>query len=107
MVCVMEWILNSKNYSSRVIMAVFVVALGVGVCTVTDVEVNLKGFICAAVAVFCTSLQQIVSIKTSVSLHKTEAYEFSGIFCFRTGGPATVNLFTLHTPSPINWHFPH
>eukprot|EP00268_Persea_americana_P026247 TRINITY_DN2562_c0_g2_i1.p1 TRINITY_DN2562_c0_g2~~TRINITY_DN2562_c0_g2_i1.p1 ORF type:complete len:347 (+),score=31.90 TRINITY_DN2562_c0_g2_i1:548-1588(+) len=58
-VCIMEWILNSKNYSSRVIMAVFVVALGVGVCTVTDVEVNLKGFICAAVAVFCTSLQQI------------------------------------------------
>lgn len=43
-------------------MAVVVVVIGVGVCTVTDVQVNAKGFICACVAVFCTSLQQIVSI---------------------------------------------
>lgn len=42
-------------------MAVVVVVIGVGVCTVTDVNVNLKGFICACVAVFSTSLQQIVS----------------------------------------------
>ncbi|XP_058081053.1 UDP-rhamnose/UDP-galactose transporter 1-like [Magnolia sinica] len=58
-VCVMEWILHNKNYSGRVMMAVFVVALGVGVCTVTDVDINLKGFLCAFVAVFCSSLQQI------------------------------------------------
>ncbi|OMO94658.1 hypothetical protein COLO4_16223 [Corchorus olitorius] len=32
---------------------------GVGVCTVTDVKVNAKGFICACVAVLSTSLQQI------------------------------------------------
>ncbi len=43
-------------------MAVMVVVIGVGVCTVTDVKVNLKGFICACVAVLSTSLQQIVSI---------------------------------------------
>ncbi|PKA49822.1 UDP-galactose transporter 2 [Apostasia shenzhenica] len=58
-VCMMEWILNNKHYSSRVIMSVTVVAFGVGICTVTDVEVNMKGFLCACVAVFCTSLQQI------------------------------------------------
>ncbi|KAG0455203.1 hypothetical protein HPP92_024162 [Vanilla planifolia] len=58
-VCMMEWILNNKKYSSKVIMSVFVVAFGVGVCTVTDVEINMKGFLCACVAVFCTSLQQI------------------------------------------------
>lgn len=57
----MEWVLNSKHYTSKVISAVVVVAAGVGICTVTDVEVNAKGFICACVAVFCTSLQQIVS----------------------------------------------
>ncbi|TVU38203.1 hypothetical protein EJB05_11560 [Eragrostis curvula] len=60
-VCFMEWVLNSKHYTTKVISAVVVVAAGVGICTVTDVEVNAKGFICACVAVFCTSLQQIVS----------------------------------------------
>ncbi|KAJ1697512.1 hypothetical protein LUZ63_006024 [Rhynchospora breviuscula] len=58
-VCLMEWILNSKHYSSKVIASVVVVAFGVGICTVTDVEINAKGFLCACVAVFCTSLQQI------------------------------------------------
>ncbi|XP_042495377.1 UDP-rhamnose/UDP-galactose transporter 2 isoform X2 [Macadamia integrifolia] len=58
-VCVMEWILHSKHYSREVKMAVVVVVVGVGVCTVTDVKVNAKGFICACVAVFSTSLQQI------------------------------------------------
>jgi len=60
-VCLMEWVLNSKHYTTKVISAVIVVAAGVGICTVTDVEVNAKGFISACVAVFCTSLQQIVS----------------------------------------------
>ena len=61
-VCVMEWILHNKRYSKEVKMAVLVVVIGVGVCTVTDVKVNLKGFICACVAVFSTSLQQIVTL---------------------------------------------
>ena len=43
-------------------MSVVVVVIGVGVCTVTDVKVNAKGFICACLAVLSTSLQQIVSI---------------------------------------------
>lgn len=58
-VCVMEWILHNKHYSKEVKMAVVVVVIGVGVCTVTDVKVNAKGFLCACVAVFSTSLQQI------------------------------------------------
>lgn len=58
-VCVMEWILHSKNYTREVKLAVVVVVIGVGVCTVTDVKVNAKGFICACVAVLSTSLQQI------------------------------------------------
>ncbi|KAF4349394.1 hypothetical protein CsatB_007892 [Cannabis sativa] len=58
-VCVMEWIIHSKHYSREVKLAVIVVVIGVGVCTVTDVKVNLKGFICACVAVLSTSLQQI------------------------------------------------
>ncbi|KAK6245962.1 Sugar phosphate transporter domain - like 10 [Theobroma cacao] len=58
-VCMMEWILHSKQYSREVKMSVLVVVIGVGVCTVTDVKVNAKGFICACVAVLSTSLQQI------------------------------------------------
>jgi len=61
-VCVMEWILHNKHYSREVKMAVVFVVIGVGVCTVTDVKVNAKGFICATVAVLSTSLQQIVSL---------------------------------------------
>lgn len=62
MVCGMEWILHSKHYSREVKLSVLVVVIGVGVCTVTDVKVNAKGFICASLAVLSTSLQQIVSI---------------------------------------------
>ncbi|KAL6571941.1 UDP-rhamnose/UDP-galactose transporter 1 [Orobanche minor] len=58
-VCVMEWILHSKQYTNEVKLSVVVVVIGVGVCTVTDVKVNAKGFLCACVAVFSTSLQQI------------------------------------------------
>lgn len=70
-VCVMEWILHNKQYSREVKMSVFVVMIGVGVCTVTDVKVNPKGFVCACVAVFSTSLQQIVSISFFISLLKS------------------------------------
>ncbi|XP_057469773.1 UDP-rhamnose/UDP-galactose transporter 3-like isoform X2 [Actinidia eriantha] len=58
-VCIMEWILHNKNYSKEVKMSVVVVVIGVGVCTVTDVKVNAKGFLCACIAVLSTSLQQI------------------------------------------------
>lgn len=59
-VCVMEWILHNKHYSREVKASVMVVVVGVGICTVTDVKVNAKGFICASTAIFSTSLQQIV-----------------------------------------------
>ncbi|KAK2371704.1 UDP-rhamnose/UDP-galactose transporter 2 [Trifolium repens] len=58
-VCVMEWILHNKHFSREVKMSVVVVVIGVGICTVSDVKVNLKGFTCACLAVLSTSLQQI------------------------------------------------
>lgn len=51
-------------------MAVVVVVIGVGVCTITDVKVNAKGFLCACVAVLSTSLQQIVSIFAILSVNR-------------------------------------
>ncbi|KAI7747106.1 hypothetical protein M8C21_006794 [Ambrosia artemisiifolia] len=73
-VCVMEWILHNKQYSKEVKTSVLVVVIGVGVCTVTDVKVNAKGFICACVAVFATSLQQISigSLQTKYSIGSFE-----------------------------------
>ncbi|KAK3437010.1 hypothetical protein EUGRSUZ_C01813 [Eucalyptus grandis] len=58
-VCVMKWILQSKYYSREVEMVVLVVVIGVVVCTIMDVKVNTKSFICACVAVFFTLMQQI------------------------------------------------
>ncbi|XP_047323741.1 UDP-rhamnose/UDP-galactose transporter 2-like [Impatiens glandulifera] len=58
-VCVMEWILNGKHYTKQVKSAVVIVVAGVGVCTVTDVNVNGKGFFFALAAVLSTSFQQI------------------------------------------------
>lgn len=60
-VSVLEWLIHSKTYTREVKTAIFVVMIGVGVCTVTDVSVNLKGFLAALTAVISTSLQQIVS----------------------------------------------
>jgi solute carrier family 35 protein E3 len=58
-VSVLEWLIHNKNYTREVKLSIFVVMIGVGVCTVTDVNVNLKGFMAAVVAVMSTSLQQI------------------------------------------------
>lgn len=58
-VCLFEALLHNKAYSKEVKLSVLVVMLGVGVCTVTDLSMNLMGFLCAAVAVVSTSLQQI------------------------------------------------
>uniref|UniRef100_A0A2N9J790 Sugar phosphate transporter domain-containing protein n=1 Tax=Fagus sylvatica TaxID=28930 RepID=A0A2N9J790_FAGSY len=58
-VCVMEWILHGKQYSKEVKIAVIVVVVGVAICTVTDLNVNGKGFLCACVGILSTSFQQI------------------------------------------------
>ncbi|KAG0477443.1 hypothetical protein HPP92_014284 [Vanilla planifolia] len=107
-VCMMEWILNNKKYSSKVIMSVFVVAFGVGVCTVTDVEINMKGFLCACVAVFCTSLQQITigsfqkkySIGSFELLSKTAPIQAASLLVL---GPFMD--YCLNRRSILNYHF--
>ncbi|KMZ70928.1 Nucleotide-sugar transporter family protein [Zostera marina] len=107
-VCVMEWLLNNKSYSNRVIMAVLIVAFGVGVCTVTDVQVNGKGFLCACVAVMCTSLQQITigsfqkkySIDSFELLSKTAPVQAVSLLTF---GPF-IDYF-LNNHSILAYHF--
>ncbi|GAB4848305.1 UDP-rhamnose/UDP-galactose transporter 6 [Ancistrocladus abbreviatus] len=56
--CFLEVVLDKIRYSRDTKLSIALVLLGVGVCTVTDVSVNGKGFIAAFVAVWSTSLQQ-------------------------------------------------
>jgi len=56
--CLLEVVLDKIRYSRDTKLSIVVVLLGVGVCTVTDVSVNAKGFIAAFIAVWSTSLQQ-------------------------------------------------
>lgn len=56
--CLLEVVLDKIRYSRDTKLSIAVVLLGVGVCTVTDVSVNAKGFIAALIAVWSTSIQQ-------------------------------------------------
>lgn len=50
--------LGKIHYSADTKLSILVVLVGVAICTVTDVSVNVNGFIAAFVAVWSTSLQQ-------------------------------------------------
>lgn len=65
--CLLEVVLDHIRYSRDTKLSILVVLIGVGVCTVTDVSVNTKGFVAAVVAVWSTSLQQYVS-KLGISI---------------------------------------
>ncbi|CAN6555549.1 unnamed protein product [Malus baccata var. baccata] len=56
--CLLEVVLDKIRYSRDTKLSIGIVLLGVGVCTVTDVSVNAKGFIAAFIAVWSTALQQ-------------------------------------------------
>ncbi|EOY16821.1 Nucleotide-sugar transporter family protein isoform 3 [Theobroma cacao] len=56
--CFLEVVMDKIRYSRDTKLSIAVVLLGVGVCTVTDVSVNTKGFVAAFIAVWSTSLQQ-------------------------------------------------
>lgn len=55
-------VFDKIRYSRDTKLSIGLVLVGVGVCTVTDVSVNTKGFVAAFVAVWSTSLQQYVSV---------------------------------------------
>ncbi|OWM82279.1 UDP-rhamnose/UDP-galactose transporter 6 [Punica granatum] len=56
--CFLEVVLDKVRYSRDTKLSIGLVLLGVGVCTVTDVSVNFKGFLAAFIAVWSTALQQ-------------------------------------------------
>ncbi|CAI8606513.1 unnamed protein product [Vicia faba] len=103
-VCVMEWILHAKHYSREVKAAVMVVVIGVGVCTVTDVKVNLKGFVCACLAVVSSSLQQI-SIGSLQKKYSIGSFELLNVFrCHYVHSSFMHPSCVLqYKPVPLHW----
>ncbi|GAA0153583.1 secondary carrier transporter [Lithospermum erythrorhizon] len=56
--CLFEVVFDKIRYSRDTKLSILVVLIGVGVCTVTDVSVNTKGFVAAFIAVWSTAMQQ-------------------------------------------------
>lgn len=56
--CFLEVIFDKVRYSRDTKLSILVVLIGVAVCTITDVSVNVKGLIAATIAVWSTALQQ-------------------------------------------------
>lgn len=59
--CLLEVFFDKVRYSRSTKLSIILVMAGVGICTVADITVNVKGFAAAAVAVWSTALQQYVS----------------------------------------------
>lgn len=97
-VCVLEWMLHNKTYTKEIKAAVVVVVIGVGICTITDVHINIGGLISAVVAVLCSSLQQIYigsfqkkySIGSFELLSKTAPIQAASLLCL---GPFCDYIF--------------
>ncbi|KAK9155418.1 hypothetical protein Sjap_002898 [Stephania japonica] len=66
--CILGVIFDKMQYSRDTKLSIALVLLGVGVCTVTDVSVNTKGFIAAVVAIWSIALQQYMFIILSCSI---------------------------------------
>ncbi|PKA58495.1 UDP-galactose transporter 2 [Apostasia shenzhenica] len=56
--CLLEVLFDKVRYSRDTKLSILVVLVGVAVCTVTDVSVNTRGLMAAAIAVWSTALQQ-------------------------------------------------
>mmetsp|Transcript_12657 Transcript_12657/g.21438 ORF Transcript_12657/g.21438 Transcript_12657/m.21438 type:complete len:347 (+) Transcript_12657:165-1205(+) len=60
LICCIDYIWLYKRFNSKIIMAIGVVLLGVGISTVSDVGFNVPGVIVAGIAVFSTAMQQVL-----------------------------------------------
>ncbi|KAJ6818599.1 UDP-galactose transporter 2-like [Iris pallida] len=56
--CLLEVVFDKVHYSRDTKLSIMVVLVGVAVCTVSDVSVNVKGLVAAVVAIWSTALQQ-------------------------------------------------
>ena len=109
--CVLESVFMGKRFSRRVIQAIVVVLLGVGVATVSDVEMNTQGTIAAIVGVVSTSMQQILvahlqkkhSVTSNFLLAKTSPYMAGSMLLF---GPVMDEMITGKWVFDYEWSTP-
>ncbi|XP_051124658.1 UDP-rhamnose/UDP-galactose transporter 6-like [Andrographis paniculata] len=114
MSCLLEVVFDNIRYSRDTKLSILVVLLGVGVCTITDVSVNAKGFVAALIAVSSTSLQQYYvhflqrkySLTSFSLLGHTAPIQAASLLLI---GPfldyrltnKRINAFEFHTPSVV------
>jgi solute carrier family 35 protein E3 len=109
--CVLEAVFMGKKFSRRVIQAIVVVLLGVGVATVSDVEMNTQGTVAAIVGVVSTSMQQILvahlqkkhSVTSNFLLAKTSPYMAGSMLLF---GPVMDEIITGKWVFDYEWSTP-
>ena len=109
--CVLEGVFMGKKFGRRVIQAIVVVLLGVGVATVSDLEMNAAGTVAAVVGVVSTSAQQILvahlqkkhSVSSNFLLAKTSPYMAGSMLLF---GPAMDELITGKWVFDYEWSTP-
>ncbi|KAG8493551.1 hypothetical protein CXB51_011746 [Gossypium anomalum] len=95
--CFLEVVMDKIRYSRDTKLSIAVVLLGVGVCTVTDVSVNTKGFIAAFIAVWSTSLQQYYVH------HLQRRYNLSSFNLLGHTAPAQAGTLLLLGPCLDYW----
>eukprot|EP00735_Rhodelphis_limneticus_P012375 TRINITY_DN5628_c0_g1::TRINITY_DN5628_c0_g1_i1::g.12056::m.12056 TRINITY_DN5628_c0_g1::TRINITY_DN5628_c0_g1_i1::g.12056 ORF type:complete len:314 (+),score=44.62,sp/F4IHS9/UXT1_ARATH/39.10/7e-60,TPT/PF03151.11/4.1e+02,TPT/PF03151.11/2.5e-22,EamA/PF00892.15/64,EamA/PF00892.15/72,EamA/PF00892.15/8.2e-05,UAA/PF08449.6/0.0045,EmrE/PF13536.1/5.7e+02,EmrE/PF13536.1/9.7,EmrE/PF13536.1/0.015 TRINITY_DN5628_c0_g1_i1:126-1067(+) len=64
----LEWALQNKSTSLKLKASLIVVLLGVGIATVTDVQLNWTGSVYAIISVLLTALCQMTTITTKKNL---------------------------------------
>ncbi len=97
--CFLELVFMGKKFSRKVVQAIVVVLMGVGVATVSDMEMNPAGTIAAIIGVVSTSAQQILvahlqkkhNVTSNFLLAKTSPYMAGSMLLF---GPALDELIT-------------
>lgn len=61
----LQYLLYRTGIAPTVAASLVVLTIGVGIATVTAIEVNLEGFVVALIGVVTTSFQQIVSVRAA------------------------------------------
>ncbi|TYI28791.1 hypothetical protein ES332_A05G269500v1 [Gossypium tomentosum] len=95
--CFLEVVMDKIRYSRDTKLSIAVVLLGVGVCTVTDLNINTQGFIAAFIAVWSTSLQQYYV------LHLQRRYNLSSFNLLGHTAPAQAGTLLLLGPFLDYW----
>ncbi|OEL31454.1 UDP-galactose transporter 2 [Dichanthelium oligosanthes] len=77
--CMLEVLFDNVRYSRDTKFSIMAVMVGVAICTVTDVSVNTKGLIAAAVAVCSTAFQRHVSMTKLEFVHSFAGFLYSNL----------------------------